>query len=86
MGEVQKFYAANAPYIENPNYDKTDPASLPVIPNPVTTPTPNHQPPKNGCTDLKSKPQIMAGIQGMVDQDALQAQLATALQATSKPP
>ncbi|MBX9032870.1 ABC transporter ATP-binding protein/permease [Gordonibacter massiliensis (ex Traore et al. 2017)] len=79
-GEVQKFYAANAPYIENPNYDKTDPASLPVIPNPSYNP--NAKPPtaQEWMDRPEIKAQIMAGIQGMVDQDALQAQLATALQ------
>ena len=61
---LQQFYAANVPTIPNPSYDPSA--------KPLSAQEWLNQPAVQG--------QIMAGVQGMVDQDALKAQLATALQ------
>ena len=67
-GYLQKFYADNSPLLpdgtDNPSYDPTA--------KPLSAQEWLSQPAVQG--------EIMAGVQGMVDQDALKAQLATALQ------
>ena len=77
---LQQFYAANTPTIPNPDYDVSDPASSPVIPNPAYDPDAKPLSAQEWLNQPAVQGQIMAGVQGMVDQDALKAQLATALQ------
>ena len=77
---LQQFYAANTPTIPNPDYDASDPASSPVIPNPAYDPDAKPLSAQEWLNQPAVQGQIMAGVQGMVDQDALKAQLATALQ------
>lgn len=73
---VQQYYANNAT-IENPNYDPSDPTSTPTIPNPNPGTPMSAQ---EWMAQQEVQDQIAAGVQGMVDQEALQAQLSTALQ------
>ena len=74
---LQEYASKVPPIITNPAYDSTNPGSeSPTIPNPDYKPL--------SAQEWMNQPavqaQIMAGVQGMVDQDALEAQLATALQ------
>ncbi len=73
-GYLQKFYTDNSPTMADPSNPAT------IIPNPDYDPTKKPMSAQEWLNQPAVQGQIMAGVQGMVDEDALKAQLATALQ------
>ncbi len=73
---LQQYSATTPPIIANPDYDPTDPQSQPTIANPAYQPLSAQE----WMNTPEVQAQISAAVAGMVDSDALQAQLSRALQ------
>ena len=73
---LQQYSAITPPIIANPDYDPTDPQSQPTIANPAYKPLSAQE----WMNTPEVQAQISAAVKGMVDSDALKAQLSRALQ------
>ena len=73
---LQQYAATTPPLIANPDYDPADPNSKPTMANPDYHPLSAEE----WMNTPEVKEQISAAVAGMVDSDALQAQLSRALQ------